>query len=77
MKIATSLTLMAVVCVAVLSMFMSIRPAPAQDAWKMNDYGRPHGYLTWPRFCGIQLNCKEPSQAPSKVRSMKRNKAHG
>jgi hypothetical protein len=42
-----NLALMAALCVAVF-VFMSIRPAPAQCVYRMNDVGRPHGYLTGP-----------------------------
>jgi hypothetical protein len=45
-----NLLLAVLLCVAVFMLFMAIRPAPAhaQCLYRMNDVGRPHGYLTGP-----------------------------
>jgi hypothetical protein len=48
--ISGNLLLAVLLCVAVFMLFMAIRPAPAhaQCLYRMNDVGRPHGYLAGP-----------------------------
>ena len=48
MKTVGHLILMATICVVIFWVFMALRPANAQCTYRMNDVGRPHGYLSGP-----------------------------
>jgi hypothetical protein len=48
MKTTGNLILMTTICVVIFWVFMALRPANAQCTYRMNDVGRPHGYLSGP-----------------------------
>src|SRR6516225_12297417 len=48
MKTYGNLILMRAICLVIFWVFMALRPANAQCTYRMNDVGRPHGYLSGP-----------------------------
>jgi|SRR6516162_3398932 len=48
MKTFGNLILMTATCIVIFWIFMAFRPAHAQCTYRMNDVGRPHGYLSGP-----------------------------
>jgi hypothetical protein len=48
MKTFGNLILMTGICVIIFWVFIALRPANAQCVYRMNDVGRPHGYLSGP-----------------------------
>jgi len=61
MKTYGNLILMTVICIVIFWVFMALRPANAQGHRPLVDYGRFHGYVTWPVYCGI-AKCNDQRQ---------------
>jgi hypothetical protein len=61
MKTVSSLALVTAICVVIFWVFMALRPASAQGARPLSNYGRSHGYVSWPVYCGI-AKCNDQRQ---------------
>jgi hypothetical protein len=61
MKTVSYLTLVTAICVVIFWVFMPLRPASAQGARPLSNYGRSHGYVSWPVYCGI-AKCNDQRQ---------------
>ena len=66
MKTYGNVILMAAICIVIFWMLMALRPANAQCTYRMNDVGRPHGYLSGPcNGAALNLARAYPSRSNS------------